>query len=182
MEETSTTNFVANNKVYIMGEFDESICEKVVPGFTQLIDSLSNQKDANIDVYINSNGGEISQLYTMLALFQQAKDKGIKITTIITGKTYSCGSLLAICGECRKMFKYAEHLIHLGFHQTYSQTYKQEERLHLRVNRTLDRIVEIYKEHSKLSEKEIKKLMEDDACYMTAEECLKNGFVDEIIG
>ena len=187
--ETATTNenkllnYVSTDgEVYILGGFDETISQHVVPAFKQLIEQKSKEKDAFINIYINSNGGLCHELYNLLALIDIAHARGIAIVTIVMGRAYSCGSMLAIHGDHRAMYKYAAHIIHLGQQGSTVTTEKQIERERQSMVRHFNNIREMYKKHTKLPKKELEEALEDDSYCLSAEECLKYGICDEIIG
>lgn len=180
--EEKILNYVVDNKVYILGKFDESISQNVVPNLIKLIEAEKCKKESTIEFYINSVGGYVNELYNLLSIIEIAKKDGIKIVTINMGNAYSCGSLLAVVGNVRKMFKYATNLMHLGLAGASVTTLKQIERNSKHLNEHFNNIIDIYKKHTKMSEKDIRKNLEDDDYYLNASECLKYGLVDEIIG
>jgi ATP-dependent Clp protease protease subunit len=176
-------NFVDNDgNVFILGEFDSTISQNVVPGLAKKIRDEANKPDGQIWFYINSNGGYCSELYNLLSLIDLAKSLGIKIFTVNMGRAYSCGSMLAIHGDHRAMYKYARHLLHLGQQGDEVTTFEQISRTHKRWNEHFDNIVRMYKDNTKMEEKEIREILKDDGYFMNAEECKKYGLVDEIIG
>lgn len=169
---------------YICGEFDDSISRNIIPNLSMRIEELSSYpiSDREITFYINSPGGYIKELYGILSLFDIARTKGIRINTVIIGEAYSCGSLLAIHGDHRSMFKYARHLMHLGQTGEYVHTFKQIERTNDQWKEHFENIVRMYKDNTKMSEKDIREKLSDDLCWINAEDCKKLGLVDEIIG
>lgn len=177
-------NYVSTDgDVYIMGEFDNTISQHVVPAFKQLIENKAKERDAFITIFINSNGGFCHELYNMLSLIELAHARGIGIVTVVMGRAYSCGSMLAIHGDHRVMYKYANHIIHLGNTGSLGMsTEKQIEREHESMKRHFANIRKIYKEHTKLPAKELEEALTDDSYSLSAEECLKYGICDEILG
>lgn len=175
-------NYVDDGKVYILGEFDETISQNVVPEFTKLISTKKDQKNAEINIYINSNGGYVKELLALHTLCDLARKEGIKIITYVIGIAYSCGSLLAVYGDKRYMYKNATNLMHLGQATKTIQTPLQLERISKHVGEFFETTIQIYKQCTKMSEKEIRKKLEDDDYYLNAQECLKYGLCDEIIG
>ena len=176
-------NYVDNSgNVYIMGDFDESISENVVPNLVKRIKELEDTEDARIFFYINSHGGVVSELYNLLALIDLAKMRGIKIYTIVTGNAFSCGCMLAIHGDHRAIYKYGKHLMHLGEQGNSVQTFKQMERCNKEAKEHFENIVQMYIENTNIPEKDVRKMLEDDCCYLNAQECKELGLVDEIIG
>ena len=187
--DTATTNdnkllnYVSTDgDVYIMGEFDSSISQHVVPAFKQLIEQKSKERDAFIQIFINSNGGYAHELYNLLSLIELAHARGIGIVTIVMGRAFSCGSMLAIHGDHRVMYKYARHIIHLGQQGSTVTTEKQIEREHQSMIRHFSNIREMYKKLTKLPAKELEEALTDDSYSLSAEDCLRYGICDEILG
>lgn len=175
-------NFVSTDgDVFILGEFDDSISQNVIPALVKHIEEIAEEKNPYIRVYINSNGGQAKQLWALLSLFTMAKLRGIKIITINIGFAYSCGSMLAICGDERYMFKYARNLMHLGRQGDDVTTFKQIDRVNKSMKEHFETIVDVYKKHTKMPEEMIRKEISDDSYFLNADECLKYGFVDKII-
>ena len=176
-------NYVdADGNVYILGEFDESISENVVPALVKRIKEVEDEGDAKICFYINSNGGFCHELYNLLALMDIAKQKGITIYTIVTGRAYSCASMLAIHGDHRAIYKYGTHLMHLGEVGTINHTFKQLERETNNIKEHFENIVKMYVDNTNIPEKKIREMLLDDSCFLNAEQCKEMGLVDEIIG
>ena len=167
---------------YILGEFDSSISENVVPNLVKRIEEEQDKPSPSIWFYINSNGGYCHELYNLLTLIDIAKSKGIKIYTVVTGRAYSCGSMLAIHGDHRAIYKYGNHLMHLGSTGEEVHTFKQIERTNDNWKEHFNNIVKMYVDNTKMSEKEVREHLKDDLCWLNAEQCKKLGLVDEIIG
>ena len=177
----SKENFVRGNRVYILGPFDRSISEKVVPDLNDLIDAMKYSKEPVIEFYINSCGGASAELFSILALIDTAKKAGIRIVTYNIGYALSCGSMLAVYGDKKYMHRYAVNLPHLGQAFADPQTFEQLERSTKHIYKHFSTITDIYAKRTKMPKKMIEKVLKDDNYYMSAEECLKNGFCDEII-
>jgi len=176
-------NYVdSNGNVYILGEFDSTISQYVVPALLKKMQEEADKPDGQIWFYINSRGGYCSELYNLLSLIDMAKSMGIKIYTVVMGNAYSCGSMLAIHGDHRAIYKYGRHLAHLGQQADSVSTFKQIERSTTKMIEHFENIVQMYKDNTKMPEKMIREVLLDDSFYMNAEECKKYGFVDEIIG
>ena len=175
-------NCVNDGKVYVLGDFDDTISQNIVPEFTKLITTKKEQKNPEIQIYINSRGGYAKELLALHTLCDLARKEGIKIVTYVMGYAHSCGSLLAIYGDKRYMYKNATHLMHLGQATRTVQTPLQLERVNKNISEFFETTIKIYKESTRMTEKEIRKKLEDDDYYLNATECLKYGLCDEIIG
>lgn len=175
-------NKVVDNKVYILGEFDSTISEFIVPALADEIEKLKGQKDPFIEFYINSIGGSAYELFSLLSLMDFARLEGIKIITKVIGIAHSCGSLLAVYGDERYMCRWGTNLMHYGTAYTAASTPLQVERQSLELQEHFKKIEKIYAEHTKLNIQQIRSLMKDDSCYLQASECLKNGLCDLVVG
>lgn len=174
-------NFVKDGKVYIMGNFDGTITNDVIPELMKLIEKKKEERNAVIEIFINSHGGYGDQLLALISVLNIAKATGIAIVTYNLGIAYSCGSILAIHGDHRLMASHATNLMHLGCCGDINSTFEQLERNTKRQKKWLNQIVQWYVERTKLSKTKILEYLKDDCCYFDAKECLKYGLCDEII-
>ena len=182
LAEVSQENFVKDGRVYIMGPFDRSISSKVIPDFINLIDMIRPAKQPGIEIFINSGGGYACELYALLSAIDMAHEEGIKIFTYNMGIAGSCASMLAVCGDERYMSQYGVNYPHLGSTSSHVETFEQMERENKRVKNWLNQTVDIYAAHTKLNRKQLMKYLSDDNWNLNAQECLKYGFCDKIIG
>ena len=179
--EVSKENFVKDGKVYILGPFDRSISQNVIPGMADIIGTVASEKNATMVIYINSFGGYVSELLSVLSMIELAKHVGITVITHVIGCAYSCGSILAIHGDHRLMYRNANHLMHLGSQGAVSETHEQLKRNTKRAKKWFDTIVKMYVDHTKMTEEQVRKILSDDSYYIDAKECKKLGLCDEII-
>lgn len=177
----SQENFIVGNRVYILGPFDRSISSDVIPALVEMIDALKTEKNSVIEFYINSYGGYAAELLGLLTLIDMAKSNGIKIITYNMGAAYSCGSLLSVVGDYRYMYRYAHNLPHLGQTFLAPTTVEQLNREAKHAAEWFSIIYDIYSTYTKMPKKKLKTVLEDDNYFMNAQECLDNGFCDEII-
>ena len=175
-------NFITDDgNVYILGDFDATISVYVIHALVSLVNALESQKDPKIHIYINSCGGSAYELFSMLAVLEDAKRRGIKIITHIIGVAYSAGSLLAVIGDHRIMSRYSDHLLHLGSVGTAFSTLEQLKRETENNIKHFDKILNIYTKHTKIPRKKLCEMLKDDKLYLDARQCLEYGLCDEII-
>ena len=179
--QTVQANFVADGNVYILGEFDSSISINVIPKLVDLIAKKKSEKDPSINIFINSYGGEVPVLLNMLCLLQMAKDAGIKIITTVLGRAVSCGSMLAVMGDERNMYRYALHLAHLGMQVDQVSTNEQADRTSKKWKWHFKQIVDHYAACTGCPKKKLEQMLKDDSQWLTPEECLELGFATSII-
>lgn len=169
------------DSIYILDEFNFSLNEKVIIPLKKLIATKKQQKDAKINVFINSNGGYVNILWSLVDLLDLAKSSGITVRTIVSGRAYSCGSMLAVCGTAgeRYISENAEHLMHYGQAWGSVKTPVQVERQSSYWKRHFERLVVHYLKHTTMTRKQIEKNIEDDLFFIPAKDCILFGLADK---
>lgn len=180
-DDKTILNYVKEDDIYILGSFDETISQNIISLMPDIIKRKSELKNSCINFYINSTGGYTNELFGLIYFIEQAKKQNIKINTHIIGDAYSCASYLSVLGDYRTMNKYSHQLLHYGTVYAVNQTPTQVARYNKLTDEHFNNLVDIYVKHTKMNRKEIEKLMSDDYCFLNAQECLKNGLIDEII-
>jgi ATP-dependent Clp protease protease subunit len=141
---------------------------------------LESQGNEDINFFINSPGGVVTAGMAIYDTMQFIKPD---VSTIVMGQACSMGSLLATAGAAgkRKMLPNARHMIHQpsggARGQATDMEIQVEEILKMKKNLT-----EIYVKHNSKGKTfaQFKNDMERDK-FMSAEEALEYGLVDEII-
>ena len=163
--------------VFLNGEVNDSVSNSIC---AQLLFLEAEDPDSDISFYINSPGGVVTAGMAMYDTMQYIKPD---ISTIVMGQACSMGSLLAQSGTAgkRKMLPNARHMIH----QPSGGASGQATDMEIQVREMLvikKSLTEIYVNHNSSGKtfEELSKDMERD-CYMSADEALAYGLVDEII-
>ena len=141
---------------------------------------LESQGDEDINFFINSPGGVVTAGMAIYDTMQFIKPD---VCTIVMGQACSMGSLLATAGAKgkRKMLPNARHMIHQpsggAGGQATDMEIQVEEILKMKKNLT-----QIYVDHNSKGKTfdQFKADMERDK-FMSAEEALEYGLIDEII-
>ena len=142
--------------------------------------NLSKQLEAlgdveQIDVYINSYGGEVAE---GLAIYNALRRHKAKVRTYCDGFACSIASVIFMAGDERIMNESSLLMIHNAW--TYAMGNSAELRKQADdLEKITQASVEAYKAHSSLSEKEIKKLMDNES-WILPEEALSYGFATTI--
>ena len=181
-------NIINANAVYIYGAFDESIIT-LLPEIKKQIDTQKTLKDGKIIFHINSNGGQIRILQSLLNLVEYAKKENVIVETIVECNAFSCGSLLACSGTIghRYISEYGEHLIHSARCWQHSSTLEQIDRNANYMKRVINNLKDIYKKYCTLTAKNgcVRNLLhhafKDDNFYISAKDCIKYGLADKIL-
>lgn len=142
--------------------------------------TLSKQLDAmgdvnQIDVFINSYGGEVAE---GLAIYNALRRHKAKVTTYCDGFACSIASVIFMAGDERVMNESSLLMIHNAWTTVQGnaeELRKQAEDL----EKITQASVEAYKAHSSLSEEEIKELM-DAETWILPSEAAEYGFATAI--
>lgn len=196
-----TNNYILKTKVFILGSFSANETNSMIGDLSNLIYELpvhpiynenyeikspydtENIPNPIIDIYINSNGGDVSILHSISALLSIARSRGAIIRTTVLNKAYSCGSLLAIQGTpgFRLMHEEASHLIHFGRKQTVVEK-EDEIKLAAEYMRQSHKSIEdIYLRNTNLDKQKLKQTMKNEYGFLYAQECLQHNICDWII-
>lgn len=138
---------------------------------------LSEIKAAQIDLHINSPGG---QVFEGVAIYNMLKQHRATITTYIDGIAASIASVIALAGDRVVMAANALFMMHnpsgivMG---TATDMRKTADVL----DKVRDTLLTVYTSKSTRSEKDIVDLLEAET-WMNAEEAIEAGFADEIGG
>lgn len=90
------------------GEKDENLVG--LQAFKKELDDLGDLSDLNI--YINSPGGEVFVASTMCSMIQRLKDKGTKIHTYVDGLCASAATFLLMTGDDINIYQNSVVMIH----------------------------------------------------------------------
>lgn len=147
---------------------------------TDVKNFLDQNKDAaEIDIIINSRGGDVVEGWLIYDLL---KNSGKKVTTTVEGKCYSIATIVLLAGDNRRMLKNSEILIHnpfipfvMGFD---SQELKQ---LSDELKKEENKIIDLYASETSADRETIIDYMHNEII-MRASEAKEMGFVHEIVG
>jgi ATP-dependent Clp protease protease subunit len=161
--------------VFLGGEIDDDVANSVV---AQMLFLEMEDPEADIQLYINSPGGVIT---SGMAIYDTMRYLKCEVSTLCIGMAASMGAFLLAAGAKgkRKALPHAEIMIHQpsgGAKGQATDIEIQAEQI-LRVKKTMNQLLA---EHTGQSLRTIEKDVERDH-YMTAEQALKYGLIDEII-
>lgn len=145
----------------------------------KLFDVYGQKYERNpIQLFIDSYGGYVYQCLGLLGVIRSSKTP---IHTIATGAAMSCGFMILICGHKRFAYKYATPMYHQissweqGTVQAIKEGLEETERL-----QTL--IETLTLEKTRISAERLKEVREKKLdWYMSAEDALKHGVIDEMV-
>jgi len=161
----------------------EDVTKEVAATISALLiyyDNVNSSQDINI--YINSNGGDADSLINMYDIMQVIKSP---VRTICIGKAYSAGAVLLAAGTKgkRSAFKNSEVMLHqlqCSF-PIIGKTEAASSDLYLKfLTKYNDKILKILSKHTGFPLSKIKNDSSRDL-FLSAEEALKYNLIDVII-
>ena len=161
--------------VFLGGEIDDDTANLVV---AQMLFLEMEDPDQDIMLYINSPGGSIS---AGMAIYDTMHYVKCEVSTVCVGMAASMGAFLLAAGAKgkRKALPNAEIMIHqpLGGARGQATDIAIQAEQIMRIKRKMNQLLS---KHTGQTIKTIEKDVERDH-YMTADEALKYGLIDEII-
>lgn len=135
-------------------------------------------KPKPIKMYIDSYGGAVYQCFGLLGVMEKS---ATPIHTIVTGAAMSCGFMILICGHKRFGYSMSTPLYHqvsTGFWGTVKDLED-----HLEETKRLQKKVEdLTLEKTQISKKKLAEILKRKTdWYMSAEDALNLGVIDEIV-
>ena len=145
---------------------------------SQMLFLESENPDADILFYINSPGGSVS---SGMAIYDTMNFIKCDVSTIVMGMAASMGSLLSTAGTKgkRKMLPHATHMIHQPLGGSSGQATEVEIQFK-ELQRWKEILTTLYVTHTGKDYATLEADMDRDN-YMTAQQALDYGLVDEII-
>lgn len=139
------------------------------------IDNTSVEDLIPLQIYINSEGGDVDAALSIISIMQSSK---IPVHTHVYGRAWSCAFFISVCGVQRTSEQYASFLMHEG-----SALFGENAHKFLQFSnfykRTLEQIRSIITHHTRITEADYQ-LHKNDDWWLTAEEACEYGIIDKI--
>ena len=129
-----------------------------------------------IKIHINSGGGSVLDAFSTADIIKRSD---VHITTIVEGICASSATLISLAGYRRLMYKNSYMLIHQLSGAAWGRLSQIKDET-VNLTKVMDAIIDYYLDNTKIERKRLNKLLNKDL-YLGADECLKYGFIDEII-
>lgn len=161
-------------EIWVKGDFTAALAHEVRVAMLQ---HAAYSKDIPIVLYINSYGGQVDALNSILDTMDSLPNK---VITVCAGTAMSCGAVLLACGEERYIGENSRVMIHQvssmawGTTAEIKNTVKESEKLN-------NQFIRILANRTGKSYKQIKSLFDSNVDkYFSAKESRKFGLVDKI--
>lgn len=164
-----------NAELMLYGDIAESFWGDTISA-KEVTEYLADLDVENINVYINSNGGAVD---TAIAINNALRRHKAKVTVNIDGIAASAATLITCAGDTVRMPKNALFMIHNPL--TIAMGDSEEMRKQADVlEKYKNSIMETYLQKVNIDKEKLSELMDNES-WLSAEEALKYGFIDEII-
>lgn len=164
--------------IVLAGEFNDENIMPIVKSIYEYNMMPEDVKPDGITLIINSPGGTIS---SCLHLIDAMKTSALPVTTIGQGMVASCGILTLMAGDRRL----ATHNTSMMSHQFAAGSSGKEHELLARAEHfktTAEVLLQHYKKCTGKSKRYIlKNLLTTTDIWLTAEECVEHGIIDEVV-
>lgn len=178
-----------DRKIFFGKQVDQSTIEEVIKKIIEVneIDELKKKefavheivyKPKPIEIYIDSFGGMVYQVLGLISIMEKSKTP---IHTIVTGAAMSCGFIILIFGHKRFAYEHATPLYHQVGTGVFGKVQDLEQKLE-ETKRLQNKLEEFTLRKTKITKDKLDMIRREKIdWYMTAEEALKLGVVDELI-
>lgn len=143
--------------------------------------SAPEGKKIEIELVINSRGGDVVSGLALYDFLESIKRSGHRVVTGALGVAASMGSILLQAGDVRYMGRGANILIHEVSTVAWGKTSEIEDRMSL-IKKFQERSIDIYVNRSggKLSRELVASEWKRRDWWLTADQCMELGLIDEI--
>jgi ATP-dependent Clp endopeptidase proteolytic subunit ClpP len=135
--------------------------------------------ESDIEIIWSSPGGSIIDGFELFDYIQHLRNEGHNITTGSLGYAASMAGILLQAGGTRWIGHQAWLMIHRAAFGAYGKTFEVEDEVKF-VKRIEERILDIFTSRSKLTRNRIKRNWERKDWWISADEALELGLVDEV--
>ena len=133
----------------------------------------------DIEIIFSSPGGSIIDGFELFDHIQQLRNEGHHITTGTLGYAASMAGILLQAGDTRWLGQQAWLMIHRAAFGAYGKTFEIEDEVKF-IKRIEERILDIFTSRSKLTTNKIKRNWDRKDWWISADESIDLGLVDEV--
>lgn len=177
MTKESSVNRMSDSGIYLlMQDITDASCKETISFILEKNLDLTETRLKEIQLIINSPGGSVSAAFSLIDIMIGSN---IPVITIGIGQVASAGLLIFMSGRNRTLTPNTSILSH---QYQWGSFGKQHDLIAVRKEQDLitERIFNHYKMCTKMSDKQIMKLLGPSDMWMSAVEAKKYGFCDNI--
>ena len=141
------------------GEKDDTLVG--LKDFKEELDNLEDIK--NLNIYLNTPGGEVFVATTMCSMLQRLKDNGTKIHTFVDGLCASAGTFILMMGDDINLYQNSVIMIHKPVLSCYGNVFDFQKGIDILNTIENSTMLPLYMTKAKKSEKEIKEKIDEES-------------------
>lgn len=146
---------------------EESKTDVGLMDFKEELDNIGNVQ--NLNIYINSPGGDVFTASTMISMLQRVKDKGTTINAYVDGLSASAASFLMMVADNVNLYRNSTVMVHKPMSWAMGNANDMQKTIDA-LNKIEESVMmPMYMNKSKVSEEEIKSLI-DAETWLSANE------------
>lgn len=174
-----------NTNLFLFGEVSGKASLELISEIFEVANELIDSEVENpyITIYVNTEGGEIYEMYAIQDVIEFIKKQGIVVQTVGMGQVMSAGLILLACGT--KGQRFLGKRTRLMFHEVSNSVSGSFDHVKTEFSETQylqEQYIETIVELSKKSKSFYKKLLDKkNNQYFTAEEAIAWGLADKLL-
>lgn len=133
-----------------------------------------------VEVEINTPGGSVFEGQRIYHALRAMADRGVEVTTTVSGIAASMGSVIMLAGDTRNITKGSRVMIHEASSIAMGDA-KALGKAAALVESISDEIAELYANRTGGEKEKYREMMQEET-WMTAEQSVENGFATAVIG
>lgn len=181
LSKDSPRNYMYKNTVYLLDEISDKSCAYLIGDLHEFVTNPQNF-DTPLNFIINSPGGDVYVMMTILGLINIAKLNRIQVNTFIMGIAASAASVIAVQGDTRRITRISRHFIHFGSMWSLTERHSEIEKIYEQTKDYAERIDNLYLQACPgLTPEKLRELQLDERGYLNAEQCIAYGLCDSIV-
>lgn len=141
------------------GEKDKTLVG--LQSFKEELDNLGSISDLNI--YMNTPGGEVFVATTICSMLQRLKDAGTKIHTYVDGLCASAGTFILMMGDDINIYENSVIMIHKPINYCYGNAIDFQKCIDVLDTIENSTMIPLYMKKSKVNQDEIKELINEES-------------------
>lgn len=158
-------DIVTEDKNYFSGEKDDNLVG--LQSFKEELDGLGDVK--NLNIYINTAGGEVFVATTMCSMLQRMKDKGTTIHTYVDGLCASAGTFILMMGDDVNVYENSIVMVHKPITLCYGNADELKKCIDVLDTIENSTMLPLYMKKAKVEESKVRELI-DAETWMGGEE------------
>lgn len=181
----TTMPSLSDGNTFFINEFDESM-DQVLLDVAKSIHEQNAYHKHNpakiLNFFINSEGGDATRAFSLVALMEHAKGLGFQVNTTVLSDAHSAGSIVAVAGSkgLRSIAPGGNYMLHYGEVDVTANGPVSLERITAANQIHFKRIKNHYLKYTDLSSDELESLVQWDNAYIGVEHALQWGLADSL--